>query len=360
MQLKLESLPLESLDGGDNLLQSGFWGAHKGRFGWTPHAFAVSTADTDDEVRILVLTRTIAAGRSLAYLPHGPDSRSGRAADGSAAPHRIDANLLRALAAEIGRTLKVDLVRYDLPEPVITGENAPEKQLFGEQLSGLRQSVVDVQPASTVIVDIGATEQNILAAMKPKTRYNVLLAGRKGVEVVQSNVDELATWYTLYRETAARDRIAIHSFEYYRALFDLAETFDGPAPDVRLYMARHGGDNLAGIITARVGAVATYLYGASSNEKRNLMPAYALQWRAMRDASAAGAVSYDLFGIPPTDDPEHSMAGLYRFKTGFGGRILHRPGCWDVPIRPLAYAVYRAAESARSYYFHRFLKRTRR
>jgi len=360
MQLKLESLPLESLDGGDNLLQSGFWGAHKARFGWTAHAFAVSIANANDAIRILVLSRTIAAGRALAYVPHGPDSRRRGGVDATVGRQPAEADFLKALAAEIGRMLKVDLVRYDLPEPQLTGEIAQDRESFGVRFSGLRKSVVDVQPPSTVIVDLAPADGTILAAMKPKTRYNALLAERKGVEVAQSTMDELAAWYKLYRETAQRDRIAIHSFEYYRSLFELAETFDGATPDVRLYMARHDGDNLAGIITARVGAVATYLYGASSNEKRNLMPAYALQWRAMRDARAAGATAYDLFGIPPSDDPAHSMAGLYRFKTGFGGKIVHRPGCWDVPIRRLAYTVYRAAESARFFYFHRFLKRSRR
>jgi lipid II:glycine glycyltransferase (peptidoglycan interpeptide bridge formation enzyme) len=76
----------------------------------------------------------------------------------------------------------------------------------------------------------------------------------------------------------------------------------------------------------RHGRQGWYLYGASSNVKRNLMPSYALQWAAMRDLRVEGCLSYDLFGIPPYAEAGHPMFGLYQFKTGFGGRIVHTPG----------------------------------
>ena len=90
------------------------------------------------------------------------------------------------------------------------------------------------------------------------------------------------------------------------------------------------------------------------------MPTYALQWAAMRAAKKAGCIKYDLYGIPPTDDPEHPMAGLYRFKTGFGGEIAHRAGSWDLPLMPIAYRGFRAAESARSWWFKSFTKRLKK
>jgi lipid II:glycine glycyltransferase (peptidoglycan interpeptide bridge formation enzyme) len=87
------------------------------------------------------------------------------------------------------------------------------------------------------------------------------------------------------------------------------------------------------------------------------MPAYALQWAAMRAAKAAGCTRYDLFGIPPTDDPAHPMSGLYRFKTGFGGEIAHRAGSWDYPLLGIGYSLFRAAEGARIWWFKDFRKR---
>ena len=97
--------------------------------------------------------------------------------------------------------------------------------------------------------------------------------------------------------------------------------------------------------------------GSSADRKRNLMPSYALQWQAMRLARDSGCRSYDLFGIPPRDDAAHPMHGLYRFKTGFGGTIFNRLGCWDVALRPLLYGAYRIAESLRGAYFRRWRKR---
>jgi lipid II:glycine glycyltransferase (peptidoglycan interpeptide bridge formation enzyme) len=110
---------------------------------------------------------------------------------------------------------------------------------------------------------------------------------------------------------------------------------------------------LAGIVTLFRGGEGVYLYGASSNLHRNLMAPYALQWKAMQDARESGCSFYDLFGIPPSDNPDHPMAGLYRFKTGFigdngaGGRIIHRPGSWDYPCRPLLTFCFKGAEKLR-------------
>jgi lipid II:glycine glycyltransferase (peptidoglycan interpeptide bridge formation enzyme) len=100
-----------------------------------------------------------------------------------------------------------------------------------------------------------------------------------------------------------------------------------------------------------------YLYGASSNEHRNLMAPYALQWAALRDSRDRGAVEYDLFGIPPTDDPAHPMHGLYRFKTGFGGDRIHRHGAWDRVFRPVVWTLWTRLDALRIWYFKVWKKR---
>ena len=156
----------------------------------------------------------------------------------------------------------------------------------------------------------------------------------------------MGAFYELLKETAARDGISIHNFNYYASLFE-SGWYSGEKPNIRLYLAEHDGDLLAGIITLFRGREAVYLYGASSDKKRNLMSTYALQLNAMEDAKANGCLEYDLFGIPPSEDPSHPMAGLYRFKTGFGGKIIHRPGSWDYPSRPILYRLFRAAEALR-------------
>jgi lipid II:glycine glycyltransferase (peptidoglycan interpeptide bridge formation enzyme) len=196
-------------------------------------------------------------------------------------------------------------------------------------------------------MDLAKTGETLLAEMKPKWRYNLRLAERKGVEVRREDEEGLPVFYALFRETGRRDGIAVHSFEYYRTLFSHCRAYPGGGQEVRLYVAGHEGEPLAAVITLFRGSDGVYLYGASSDRKRNLMAPYLLQWRAMEDARAAGCLRYDLFGIPPDGDPGHPMAGLYRFKTGFGGRIIHRPGSWDYPCRPLAAGLFRAAEGAR-------------
>ncbi|NBF40559.1 MAG: peptidoglycan bridge formation glycyltransferase FemA/FemB family protein [Spirochaetes bacterium] len=340
-------------------MQSAFWARFKQQFGWSPHLFAVgdlhsgaaSASGSRPDMPLLVLTRRLSPGMHIAYIPHGPEAPELVAA-GAAGAAGAAVGVLAELAAEVAERLERRplFVRFDVSfEEAATG--------------GLVRAPVDIQPPSTVIIDLTPEEEALLGAMKPKTRYNVRLAGKRGVDVRAGRVrapadkpaDDLDRWYELYRETAERDRIAIHSPAYYRALFDTAGAY--PGVDLSLLVAEHEGELLAGIIVLRFGGTATYLYGASSNHKRNLMAPYALQWEAMRRSREAGAAHYDLFGVPPADDPGHPMHGLYRFKTGFGGRILHRAGGWDYPARPAGYALYRTAERARTFYYKRVKKR---
>jgi lipid II:glycine glycyltransferase (peptidoglycan interpeptide bridge formation enzyme) len=209
----------------------------------------------------------------------------------------------------------------------------------------------DIQPPDSVLIDLTLSETEILAQMKPKWRYNIGLAAKKGVIVEQTKDAEiennLAIFYTLYKETAGRDKIAIHSLAYYSALFE--EASRDKDSSLSLYIARHEEEPIAAIITLFRGAWGTYLYGASAGRKRNLMAPYALQWQAIKDAKHSGCRCYDLFGIAPSEDPAHPMAGLYRFKTGFGGSIIHRPGSWDYPCRPCLYRLFRLAETLRKH-----------
>jgi lipid II:glycine glycyltransferase (peptidoglycan interpeptide bridge formation enzyme) len=187
--------------------------------------------------------------------------------------------------------------------------------------------------------------------MKPKWRYNIRLAEKKGVRVIRADEAGLDRFYALLRETARRDGIAVHGRDYYETLFAHRRDYAGGrspgVPDIRLYLAEHGGEALAALVALFWETGGVYLYGASSDHKRNLMAPYALQWAAMVEAKASGCLEYDLFGIPPGEDPSHPMTGLYRFKTGFGGRIIRRSGSWDYGYRPLLKAVFTAAEGAR-------------
>ena len=375
----LHPVPIEELPPTGNLLQSAYWGRLKAEFGQRPLGFVLKRGDA--EYPLLVLIRPLFGGYSLAYIPHGPDvpELTAPAAETPGDPEALWASaalLLEALAAELKPCLppRCVFLRFDPPGPGVPPSGAAGGgrgfEATGPRGPGLlRKAVEDIQPPSTVIVDLSPDPDTLLSRMKSKTRYNIRLAAKKGVTVETSPPDEEGVpedfdgWYDLYLETAERDRIAVHSREYYRKQFRTAaephaSSAPEKSPDLVLLLARHEGELLAGNIISAFGPRGTYLYGASSNRKRNLMPTYALQWAGMEWARERGCSEYDLFGIPPAEDPEHPMHGLYRFKTGFGGIIVHRPGCWDYPLKRGIYGLFRKAETARRYYFKRFKKRT--
>jgi lipid II:glycine glycyltransferase (peptidoglycan interpeptide bridge formation enzyme) len=280
------------------------------------------------------MRRRLAPGFSFAYVPWGPELPEDFADGGESLPE-----LARALKPLLpGNTA---FIRFD-PPWYTEGAGTPPPVVGAP----FYRAGADVQPPDTVLIDLSPAEEDIQGQMNPKWRYNTRLAARKGVLVDRVDEEGLPAFYALFRETGKRDGIAIHSLDYYRTLFSCCRDYPGGGQEVRLYLASHEGEPVAAIVTLFRGDEAVYLYGASSDRKRNLMASYALQWQAMRDAKAAGCLCYDLFGIPPNEDPAHSMAGLYRFKTGFGGRIVHRPGSWDYAYRPTA-GLFKTAESIR-------------
>jgi lipid II:glycine glycyltransferase (peptidoglycan interpeptide bridge formation enzyme) len=346
IEVSVRPVSLSVLDSGEELLQSGFWGAFKQAHGWRAHPINITISVGQERAAfgLLALTRRLFRLFSVAYIPFGPsyDPGNGRG--------EFLAVLSRALRGHLpGNTL---FLRYDLP-----WERAGEEPRWSARGLRVVKSRDDIQPPDTVIVDISPPLDEVLAAMKSKTRYNIRLAAKKGIDVSQGGPAEYDAWYSLYRETSRRDRIAIHSSKYYRGLLELSRGYGTAAPTVKLLLARHKGEIIAGNIAVFWKRRAAYLYGASSGEKRNLMPTYALQWEAIRMAKEMGCETYDLYGIPPSPDPGHPLFGLHQFKTGFSDRVLRRWGTWDVPFRPALFALYRAAEAARMFFYRELKKR---
>ena len=310
-------------------LQSNLWSSFKETFGWKPYSFQFEGKVVN------ALLRRFGKIFSLAYIPYAP----------------VEQDRLEAMVAYFKTLLPVGCVfiRCDLPWYVKQeGEWASAPKSF-------YKAPMDIQPPSSVILNISRPLEDILKGMKDRARRNIRTAEKNGVNVTSHGIEKLSLWYELYKETAIRDRISIHPESYYRRLFELAS--QQKRLDIRLYLASVEGDTIAGIIALVEEMEATYLYGASADRRRETMPAYALQWQAIQDAKASGCLEYDFFGIPPVDDPDHPMYGLYRFKTGWGGAIIHRPGCWDYPCWPLLYRLYRMAELARKWYYKKFRKK---
>jgi lipid II:glycine glycyltransferase (peptidoglycan interpeptide bridge formation enzyme) len=360
MQLiKLAPTELSCCDESASFLQSAFWGSFKARFGWAALSFLADFGEWG-RVPLLVISRPLLPGIVFAYVPWGPEL-----------PHGFPANdqARTAAMAELARALKKYLpkntafIRFDPPwyneeaaaDAASNIAAASNASASGSKIGKpFKRAAADIQPPDTVLIDLTRDTETILKEMKNKWRYNIGLAEKKDVTVRRADAEGLETFYALLSETANRDGIAVHGLDYYRTLFEVSCEYKNYEnnnaviiPEMRLYVAEHEGDVLAGIVVLIRGKNAVYLYGASSNHKRNLMAPYALQWQAMKDAKEALCTEYDLFGIPPNDDPNHPMAGLYRFKTGFGGRIIHRPGSWDYAYKPFVMKLFNTAEALR-------------
>lgn len=327
----------QSRGGAKRWQQSLFWADFKSKSGWIPHFFEVTSAKLSFE--ITVMTRKIAKCFTLAYVPMACER------DFFEDDAEFDL-FFRDFSRNIKPFLPRNtiLVRFDPPVDKDCGEG---------KITALKKAVNDIQPPDTVVLDLSATEEELLAAMKPKWRYNIRLAEKKGVKITVHGEEALDDFYTLFKTTGQRDGIAIHSKAYFERLFRTAAQY--PDVTVRIYRADFEDEKLAAIITLFLGNQAVYLYGASSNEKRNLMPTYLVQWKAICDGKKAGCTEYDFYGIPPTDDENHPMHGLYRFKTGFGGKIIHRIGSFDYSYSPLT-AGFSLAEMMRSFYYKKIKK----
>lgn len=215
---------------------------------------------------------------------------------------------------------------------------------FSTENGNLHKANTDILPSNTLFMNLRESEDVLLGNMKPKTRYNINLARRKGVIIQFLGLESLEVWYDLYRQTAKRNNFFLHDINYFRIVLSAKANNTASQADVYLLVASVEEKPLAAMFLVISANRATYLYGASSSENRNLMGTYALQWRAMQFAKEKGCTEYDFFGISPDADPSHPMYGLYRFKTGFGGRISHQTGCWDYPLDKSKYAYYSAME----------------
>lgn len=188
------------------------------------------------------------------------------------------------------------------------------------------------------VLDIRPEEKALLAGMKEKWRYNVRLAARKGVTVRQGQGEaDIDTFYRLYQVTSERDRFFIHSKAHYEDVMRLYSEGERAA----LLLAEYEGEPIAGIIVLRFGRWSWYMYGASANEYRNLMPNHLLQWHGIQWAKSHGCWYYNFRGIPDVLEEGQELWGVYVFKRGFGGFAVRSLETHDLAYRPLLYAAYR-------------------
>ena len=310
-----------------HLLQTGEWGELKSAFGWKPVRLVRG------EKGVQILFRKLPLGLTLGYIPKF-----------SIRPNGVAFN--EELWREVDSVCKKNRAIFLKLEPDLWTDQEPDtpalSSVEGWGLT-LRTSPHNIQPPRTIIVDIEGNEEEILARMKQKTRYNIRLAEKKGV-IVRA-WDDIESFHKMMLLTGGRDGFGVHSREYYQRAYDLLH----PKQMGELLVAEYDGKPLAALFVARYGNRAYYLYGASTDEERNRMPTYLLQWEAMRWAKVHGCEEYDLWGVPDEDETtleakfetrHDDLWGVYRFKRGFGGEVKRAVQAMDRVYNPLLYWAY--------------------
>jgi len=208
----------------------------------------------------------------------------------------------------------------------------------------LLQKTIDLQPAKTLILDLKRTEDELMSDMHQKTRYNIRLAIKKGVSVIEGGVEEFEEFWKLMKETNTRDGFRLHDKDYYRKMLDER---GGSSLVIKMYLAKYEGKILSANILSFFGDTVTYLHGASSNENRSVMAPYLLQWEVIKDAKNKNYRYYDFFGID-----EEKWPGVTRYKKGFCEKNINNclfsyPGTYDLVFDQMWYNVYKVLRKIR-------------
>lgn len=192
-----------------------------------------------------------------------------------------------------------------------------------------------VQCKRNYILDIcGKNEDEVFSSFHSKWRYNIRLAMKKGVICGHYGEEKLDDFFRLMDETGKRDKFSIRSKEYFS---DFLKAFGDNA---RLYMCyAPDGKAISGAIAVNYANRVSYVYGASGNHQRNLMPNYLMQWNMIKWAIESGCDIYDFMGIPHCDDESHPNYGVYRFKKGFNGSVVRYAGEFDFIFSPAKYKI---------------------
>ncbi|MDP2872475.1 MAG: peptidoglycan bridge formation glycyltransferase FemA/FemB family protein [Bacillota bacterium] len=352
-----------------DFMQTLEWGRVKALTGWRSLPLILQDQHGKVALSALVLVRRLPGlPISMFYAPRGPVLDWTRPADQLAM-------ILRAFAASARKLACRHRAVVMKCDPALPAANAAAREAMAA--AGFRPGTASlsfegVQPRFVYAIDLDRPPEDLLASFSAKHRYNVRLAERKGVAVRRGVAQEdMAAFYRLLQVTAKRDGFGIRTYPYYQAIWQEmgsagaatgvdtgagvdagtgagagtgADAVDGAAggPGIaHLFLAEHQGELLSGALIFALGKRAWYVYGASGNRKRNLMPNYALHWRIMLWLRERGIAIYDMRGISGDFSPDHALFGLYRFKKGFSGEVTEFAGEFDLPLVPALYWMFR-------------------
>jgi peptidoglycan pentaglycine glycine transferase (the first glycine) len=328
-------------------LQAWAWGEFKSRWGWSAQRWLLCGEDSRPRAAVQVLRRR--AGRlplCVLYAPKGPAVVDEAAYQEALGWLEILAGRQRAIWVKADG----DVMQHSHPSPQPTSTSLSASSPPGGEAAGTPHSLSASGPAeilrarrwqyspnqvqfrNTLHNDLRHTDEELLAGMKPKWRYNIRVAEKHGVSVRLATRDDYATLYALYAETGRRDGFIIREPGYY---YDAWQTMGAAG-----FLAEREGQALAGLVLFRFAERAWYFYGMSRSEGREHMPNHLLQWTAMRWARDNGCAVYDWWGAPERLDESDPLWGVYRFKDGFGAQFVDGLGAWDFAPFPWLYRLY--------------------
>lgn len=312
------------------LLQSWEWGEFQTSLGRHVERLVIAEQAGDIASAAQGIWRRMPFGSTLGYVPHGPVG--------------LVEHVPAFFETLVQRSLELKSMALRIDPPAEVSMTQAEQQRFH-----LRPTA-SVQPHDTLLLDLTKSEDELKAAMHPKTRYNISLAERKGVTCRWSSPEteerDVASFLTLLQETDRRD--GIHSFppSYYQAMLHALgrDMADHNACSLRFAVAEFNGQPLVVNSMVFFGDTVTYNHGASSSQDRNVMAPHLLQWFAITEAKRLGYHWYDFRGLAPANAPEnHRWAGFTRFKLGFGGERVTTSGTFDRVLQPMTYSLYQFA-----------------
>jgi peptidoglycan pentaglycine glycine transferase (the first glycine) len=315
-----------------HILQSYEWGQLKALTDWKPLRLIVEE-NGEIVAALSILKRKLPViNKCIFYAPRGPVVDLN---------NHVLMNFLWQEVRKLGKKHQAIMFKVD---PDVSIENQGFLQYLRQvdfKPAGTGQGFEGTQPRFVFRLDLTPSKDELLANLHSKTRYNLRYAEKKGVTIREAKgKEELPVFYSILKETAERDRFLIRSYEYFEQMWDqLVE--NGLA---KIFLGEYEGKVVAGTLALIFGEKVWYLYGASSNTYRNVMPNYLIQWTMIMWAKDQGCKLYDFRGVPGHLTEENPLYGLYRFKKGFNGEYTEFIGEYDLIIDPIYYKLWNFAE----------------
>lgn len=313
-----------------HFLQLWEWGMVKAGMGWEPLPLVVEKDGTIQASMLILKRRLPIPGikKSIFYAPRGP------------VVDLEDEELCQVLISSTRRIAKNHGAIFLKIDPAVKVDNHRFRQILANCGFKLNETGLDfegVQPKFVFRLDITPSEIALLSNMHQKWRYNIKLAGRKGVVIREAqNKEDLKIFYTILQETAKRDHFLVRDYQYFEWIWDYMVSQNY----AQIFLAEYEGRVISATLGLILGTKFWYLYGASGNEDRNVMPNYLIQWEMIKWARKQGCTLYDFRGVSGDMDENNPLYGLYRFKKGFGGELTEFMGEMDKVYSPFFYLLW--------------------